>query len=221
MEQIAINQASLLQSVLPEATDFGHSLRDPALTKRMQAGGMALLSILGTGGIDTAANWTSDTARGWGAMAVGIVPDLTIGDRLSIARRFAKDDHFSVREWAWIAVRRAIIADLDAALDVLQFWSIDQDPLVRRFASEATRPRGVWCPHIIRLKEDPELAANILESLHLDEARYVQLSVGNWLNDAARSRPTWVIDLCDRWQEADDGRVPDLIVRRALRSLRS
>ena len=120
-----------------------------------------------------------------------------------------------------LPVTAGLLTLVNTALAVLQSWSLDHDPLVRRFASKATRPRGVWCPHVLRLKEHPELAANLLESLHRDDARYVQLSVGNWLNDAARSRPAWVVALCVRWLLSEGPRVPNLIIRRALRNLDS
>ena len=64
---------------------------------------------------------------------------------------------------------------------------------LRRFTSEVTRPRGVWSRHIPLFKDQPELALALLDELAPDASRYVSTSLGNWLNDAGRSRPWWML----------------------------
>ena len=73
--------------------------------------------------------------------------------KLDAVWRFAADPHFGVREMAWMAVRDEIAADVDAAVRLLQAWATHADPNIRRFASESTRPRGVWCAQIEALKK--------------------------------------------------------------------
>ncbi len=102
-------------------------------------------------------------------------------------RRFAADPHFGVREIAWMAVRDAVIGSLDESLALLQPWVSDADPNIRRFASELTRPRGVWCAQIEALKAEPWRALPLIEPLRADSSRYVQNSVANWLNDASKT----------------------------------
>jgi 3-methyladenine DNA glycosylase AlkC len=219
MEQIAIDQGSLLVAVIPRAKARAEEMKTPRLTDRMKAGARILLELKGHEGIEEAITWKSDTARGWGAMAVGLLPPSTPLDaRLNLAKLFARDPNFTVREWAWIAVRSQIKSDLALALSLLQEWARDDDATVRRFASEATRPRGVWCPHIPELKRTPELAADLLNLLCADPARYVQLSVGNWLNDAAKTRPDWTLSTCASWR-LNQQTATAAIVRRGLRSL--
>lgn len=56
--------------------------------------------------------------------------------------------------------------------------------------------------------------------LRADGSRYVQNSVAHWLNDAVKTQPAWVREVCGRWSR---GKVPAAtlsIVRRAQRSLR-
>lgn len=90
----------------------------------------------------------------------------------------------SVRGWACFAV---VEADLDVA-DVLA--------RMRLFAGEALRSRGVWAAHIPALKSDPGRATPVLKPLRADPSRYVQDSVANWINDAAKSKPDWARPVC-------------------------
>lgn len=163
----------------------------------------------------------SDTARGWAVQWLQFAGQ-PVAERLIGVRRFAADPHFGVRELAWMAVRDAVIADLDGALRELQPWVRDADENIRRFASELTRPRGVWCAPIEALKTEPWRALPLLEPLRADGSRYVQNSVANWLNDASKSQAAWVRELGARWlAESGEGDMPATryIVKRALRTL--
>lgn len=165
------------------------------------------------------AKYKSDIVRSWATYIVGNNGEITITDMLLQIAPFATDNHFNVREEAWSAVRWKIAANLENSIKILTQWSISEDENIRRFASEATRPRGVWCPHITPLKEKPELALSILEPLKSDTSKYVRDSVGNWLNDASKSRPDFVQSLCDRWLVESNIRETNYIVKKALRTL--
>ncbi len=160
----------------------------------------------------------SDVARCWAAQWIAFTA-LPLADKLRSVLRFAADPHFGVREIAWMAVRDEIAGDVDGAVRLLQPWVTHPDPNLRRFASEATRPRGVWCAQIETLKSEPWRGLPLLEPLRGDASRYVQNSVANWLNDAAKTQPRWVQEVCDRWSGAPSPATA-YIVRRAQRSLR-
>jgi 3-methyladenine DNA glycosylase AlkC len=160
----------------------------------------------------------SDVARSWAAQWIAF-SSLPLEDKLASVWRFAADPHFGVREMAWMAVRDEIAGDVEQAVRLLQPWATHPDPNIRRFASEATRPRGVWCAQIEPLKKEPWRGLPLLEPLRADDSRYVQNSVANWLNDAAKTQADWVREVCGRWSR---GRVPpatEYIVRRAQRSI--
>jgi len=161
----------------------------------------------------------SDFVRSWAADVVGRNIEQGIGQMLLGIKPFAADGHFNVRESAWSSARLGIIRNLRESLAILSAWAKDADENVRRFASEATRPRGVWCEHIVELKQTPELGLPILEPLKSDESNYVRLSVGNWLNDASKSAPEFVRRLCERWEQESDTKETRHIVKRALRTL--
>lgn len=162
----------------------------------------------------------SDVVRAWAAELVGRRPGWDVRQRLAAVRRLAADGNMSVREMAWLAVRDAIHDELETAIGELATWTGDPDANVRRFASEATRPRGVWCRHIPALKSDPGRGLPILGPLRADPARYVQDSVGNWLNDASKSRPDWVREVASAWEAESASPATARIVRRGLRTLR-
>jgi 3-methyladenine DNA glycosylase AlkC len=160
----------------------------------------------------------SDIARSWAAQWLAF-SGLPLAAQLHAVRRFAADPHFGVREMAWMAVRDEIAADVPGAVDLLRPWVADADANIRRFASEATRPRGVWCAQIELLKAEPWHGLPLLEPLRADASRYVQNSVANWLNDAAKSQPGWVREVCARWTRGRAAPATQYIARRALRSL--
>jgi len=159
---------------------------------------------------DVARCWASDWVRhsGW-----------PLARQLQAQVRLAADPHFGVREMAWAAVREAVIAELDLALSLLQPWVHDADANIRRFASELTRPKGVWCAPIRALQAEPQRALALLEPLRADPSRYVQNSVANWLNDASKSQGPWVEAVCARWLDESPCEATRCIVRRARRTL--
>lgn len=168
---------------------------------------------------DFMATHPSDTIRCWAVYMVS-AKEQEIEAHLAEVRRFAGDEHFGVREISWLAMRGHISKHLDESIQILMEWAKDEDANIRRFASEAIRPRGVWCEHIGELKLFPEKALGVLEALRSDESKYVRDSVANWLNDASKSRPDFVISLTDRWQAESPTPETAYIVRRALRTIR-
>lgn len=160
----------------------------------------------------------SDVARCWAAQWIAF-GKLSLPEKLQAAWRFAADGHFGVREMAWMAVRDEVVGDADAAVRLLAPWATHPDPNIRRFASEATRPRGVWCPQVETLKAQPWRGLPLLDPLRADPSRYVQKSVANWLNDAAKTQPDWVREVCGRWSRESRAAETAYIVRRAQRSL--
>ena len=161
----------------------------------------------------------SDFVRSWAAYSIGKGTTLSIKQKLQKIKVFAADRHFGVREEAWCAVRENIAKNLTESIRILSKWATNKNENIRRFASEATRPRGVWCEHIIELKQNPELALSILEPLKSDKAKYVRDSVGNWLNDASKTQPEFVIKLCNRWKKESGTEETNYIIKRALRTI--
>ena len=198
-ECLAVDFATLMEQVVPELASVAKSCIPPSdgITKRMAAAGKLLLEHFGAAGVRDLAEHPADTVRGWAAYLLAAIPDLSLEQRLDSIRSLADDRHFGVREWSWLAVRPYIAAQIDRAIPLLIPWVSESSPNIRRFAIEVTRPRGVWCTHIPKLKQHPELGLGLLEPVRADASRYVRDSASNWLNDAAKSQPEWVQIVCD------------------------
>lgn len=161
----------------------------------------------------------SDVVRSWACFAITYADGASLAQRMAALRPLAADLHFGVREAAWMALRPAVEAELESAIDLLVPWAGDDDANLRRFSSEVTRPCGVWCQHLVRLKARPQLGLPILEPLRSDPSKYVRDSVGNWLNDASKSQPAWVRRLTHCWQKESKTPETAYIVKKALRTI--
>jgi 3-methyladenine DNA glycosylase AlkC len=220
-EWLAVNHKTLITTLAPDISDdlLAPLAAGNSIMARSRHAGQTLLTIFGPAAHDKFKSHPSDTVRGWACFALAGVPEKSIAHRIKSFETFANDPHFGVREVAWIALRPHLANDLEKAIAVLAKWSHSDNENLRRFASEITRPRGVWCNHISALKTDPGLALPILDPLKADPSRYVQNSVANWINDASKTQPAWARDITRQWTKASPSPATAYIAKRALRSL--
>ncbi|MFE0557742.1 DNA alkylation repair protein [Paenibacillus sp. NPDC058910] len=160
----------------------------------------------------------SDSVRCWAAYMVGL-DQLDLEQKLDRIKAFAADEHFGVREISWMAVRDSVASELRQSIRLLSSWVHDKNMYIRRFAIEVIRPQGVWAKHIAELKENPDIARPLLDAVKSDPVKYVQDSVANWLNDASKTNPDWVIQICREWQSSSGTKETERIVKRAQRTL--
>ncbi len=222
-EVLAIDFADLMRNVLPTISTVAITQMQQAaalgVTKRMELAATILAEQLDPKKLKALSVHPSDTVRGWAAYCITIDPSPNLESRLDRVRPFADDAHFGVREWAWLAVRPAIAEEIEHSIDLLLPWTTDSSANIRRFAIEVTRPRGVWSKHISALKASPNLGELLLDRVMEDPSRYVQDSCANWLNDASKSNPDWVVEYCEQWREKTESLATIYITRRALRSV--
>jgi 3-methyladenine DNA glycosylase AlkC len=212
-EGLAIRMDRLMAAIAPDVPIATFDM-SAGVVQRMAQGGALLREH---GDLAALGRHPSDTVRGWAAFAIGQDHARAPLERIDAIRSFAADPHFGVREWAWMAVRAIIVAEPLAVIARLTPWTADPDANVRRFASEATRPRGVWAASIALLRKEPHHAMPILAPLRFDQDRYVEDSVANWINDAAKDQPDWVRALLADWEKEG---VSARLIKRAGRSLK-
>ncbi|MGO9180070.1 MAG: DNA alkylation repair protein [Candidatus Limnocylindrales bacterium] len=216
VEQMAITMSRLLAQTFPKLT-VGLAIDDLPFITRLRVIGRLLHEQMGHELVRSDSCWVSDTVRGWIAMGIAEDEGTNLVGLLTRLSPFARDHHFAVREWAWLAARPAVVARPIETIALLGPFLASADPYDRRFAVELTRPRSVWGSHIAELKAYPEAAEAALGRLRCEPHPYVRKSIANWLSDAARSRPDWSRRIAQSWLNECECADTRLIVRASLR----
>ncbi len=217
---MAADVSILFARAFPFAEERSHEISDMKLISALRKGAEILIEMRAEVNVYSALSETSDTVRGWQALSIGARPELCLSQKMNLLIPFAEDPHFAVREWAWLAVRDEIVRSPEAALPVLYEYTAFDSAFVRRFACEASRPRSVWGRHIARFKSQPEICERFLEPLWEDDSTYVQKSLGNWINDAAATRPEWAKAYAESRRTAYRCAGANRIASLAMRNLR-
>ncbi len=232
-EWLAVNQIKLIESTFPKI-GLKDSLKGikRAISLQKKSSTMSAIKVIGlqlyancveskslSKTIKSLSIHQSDILRCYATYLIAFNSDLNIVEKLHKSKNLIADKHFGVREIVWMALRPEIEKNLIQSIDYLSGLANESDENLRRFALESIRPRGVWCKHLERLKENPELALPILEKLKSDKSKYVQASVGNWLNDASKSMPQFVIRLCEKWKTESLSTETEKIIKRSMRTI--
>lgn len=118
---------------------------------------------------------------------------------------------------AEFAIRPFLEQDPQDGMRWMRAWAQDQDPAVRRLASEGCRPRLPWGRALTSFRSDPAPILPVLELLKDDPDESVRRSVANNLNDISKDHPDLVLSLCERWTGYSAHR--DWIIKHACRGL--
>ncbi len=82
---------------------------------------------------------------------------------------------------------------------MLEAWTNDPSPHVRRLVSEGTRPRLPWGMRLKAFQANPLPTLAQLELLKDDPVLYVRRSVANHLADILKDNPAIAYKTCQRW----------------------
>jgi len=96
-------------------------------------------------------------------------------------------------------------------------WSSHENNMVRRLASEGSRPRLPWAMALPEFKKDPSALLPIFANLKNDSCEIVRRSVANNLNDIAKDNPQVVVE----WAKVHQGEHShtDALIKHACRTL--
>lgn len=125
--------------------------------------------------------------------------------------------HFTQYSTAEYAIRAFITKDVDKTMTILQQWAKDENEHIRRLASEGCRPRLPWAKTLEMFKKEPSKIIPILEILKNDDAKYVQKSVANNLNDISKDNENFFIQIAKNWY--GHSKNTNWIVKHASRTL--
>ncbi|MCG6143400.1 DNA alkylation repair protein [Leptospira bandrabouensis] len=107
-----------------------------------------------------------------------VLEKLTVFSSAEFAIRFFYREHF------------------DKTLKQMHDWSKHKEPMVRRLASEGSRPMLPWGIGIPEIKKNPEIHMSIIETLWDDKNEIVRRSAANHLNDISKLNPELVLEFC-------------------------
>ncbi len=102
---------------------------------------------------------------------------------------------------AEFSLRPFVIQHETKCLKLLEKWTRDPNPHVRRLVSEGTRPRLPWGMRLPNVQANPTLTLPLLERLKDDPELYVRRSVANHLADILKDQPDAAYETCERWLE--------------------
>ncbi len=97
------------------------------------------------------------------------------------------------------AVRPYILKYPEQMIEQMLQWSNHHHHMVRRLASEGSRPRLPWAIALPSFKHNPSEILPILNNLKHDNCEIVRRSVANNLNDIAKDNPDVVIKISTQW----------------------
>ena len=115
------------------------------------------------------------------------------------------------------AIREFLKRDFEKTMEHMISWSSDEDPHVRRLASEGSRARLPWSFKLDEVIKNPKCTKTILENLKADNALYVRKSVANHLNDVSKDNPDYMISLLRAWDQNNPNTA--WIIKHASRTL--
>ncbi len=221
-ECLAVDFAALLQvaapALAPEALQRMRDASGKGITLRMALAAQ-LLREAGQGAPALWQHHSSDTVRGWACYLIGSDARATLAGKLQQMRTLADDPHsVCANGRGWHYARTSLPHHC------------------RRWSTCNRGHRNIAVPAPLRLRSTASARClghayrtvqaapgTCIRAAGSTGRRSGTLCAGfgrNWLNDAGKTQPQWLRQLCTRWQHERHSDANAYIRKRALRSLR-
>lgn len=125
----------------------------------------------------------------------------------------------TMRSTAEFCVRPFFVRYPRQVLAFLKGLRTHENPHVRRWVSEGSRPRLPWGLRLHAFVKDPTPVLALITPLRNDPSPYVRTSVANHLNDIAKDHPNIVVETVREWLNEPGNPHAPWVAKRALRQL--
>ena len=130
-------------------------------------------------------------------------------DALTEIRKLALHKDWKKREDAATALVEISKKKEDEVIRGMIIWAGDENPNIRRAASEGLR--GI-------ARRNPEKILPVIENLKTDDSLYVKKSVAALLRAISKKNPEFVLDLCRKWVRVKNPNT-NWIIKNGLRKI--
>lgn len=107
----------------------------------------------------------------------------------------------------------------EKTLSVMEGWSKNSNPHIRRLSCEGCRPRLPWAKKLDRFISNPQAIIPILNNLKDDKSKYVQKSVANSINDILKDNRKIGMQIIEDWKQGNISKERKWIIKHSLRNL--
>ena len=115
------------------------------------------------------------------------------------------------------AIRPLLKEHPKEVLDELIIWTKDDNVHVRRLASEGVRIRLPWSQKLLVALDEFDTYAILLTQLKDDPEKFVQISVGNNLNELYKDAPDKADQLIAQWVQSGTSKAQTWIIKHGRR----
>lgn len=197
------DKAGFLQSVLPtlETLAFGdrQTLLATAIAEHMHLGYVETLGVLYHLLGEELEGTMGEFTKGWRLWPLGKYVELYGTQDYVASIEFSKE--LTKRFTAEFCMRPLLEYKPVESFTILRQWSLDENPRVRRLASECMRIRLPWAKKSGLVLSHFDDFLKILENLKDDKDKAIQKSVANNLNDLYKEDAVLFESVIAKWEE--------------------
>ncbi|MDO4789276.1 MAG: DNA alkylation repair protein [Johnsonella sp.] len=154
--------------------------------------------------------------EGWRLWPLGKYVELYGTEDYPLSIEFSKE--LTKRFTSEYCMRPLIEYKPEESFAILKEWSLDENPRVRRLASECMRIRLPWAKKSVIALQHFDSYLRVLENLRDDRDKAIQKSVANNLNDLYKEDPKKFDSIISEWKKNCNSDACAWIIKHASRT---